>query len=76
MQVGQFFVPAPDIGVGRSLRHFAAMQLTLTMIGHLIGRHGQLQLASGRFVMLTVSAMPVKNCGANALLLARSCTPF
>jgi hypothetical protein len=67
MQVGQFFVPAPDIGVGRGFRHFSAMLFTRTMIGHLIVRHGQLQPTSGRFVMLTSSAMPVRNCSANAL---------
>lgn len=70
MQVGQFFVPTPYIGIGRGFRHFAAMLLTLTMIGHLIVRHGQLQLTSGSFVLLTSSAMPVKKSGANALLLA------
>ena len=42
MQLRKFFVPATDVGVGRTFRHFAAMLLTLTVIGHLIKRHGQL----------------------------------
>jgi hypothetical protein len=40
MQLRKFFVPATDVGVGRAFRHFAAMLLTLTVIGHLIKRHG------------------------------------
>jgi hypothetical protein len=40
MQLRKFFVPATDVGVGRTFRHFAAMLLTLTVIGHLIKRHG------------------------------------
>jgi hypothetical protein len=40
MQLRKFFVPATDVGVGRTFRHFAAMLLTLTLIGHLIKRHG------------------------------------
>ena len=55
VQIGEFFVPPPYIGVGRALRHFAAFLLTLTMIGHLIVRHGQLQLTSGSFVVLSMA---------------------
>ena len=40
MQLRKFFVPTTDVGVGRTFRHFAAMLLTLTVIGHLIKRHG------------------------------------
>jgi len=60
VQVGELLVSTPDIGIGRGFRHFAALPLTLTMMGHLIVRHGQLQLASGRFVMLTSSATPAR----------------
>jgi hypothetical protein len=61
MQVCQFLVPPPYIRVNRTLRHFAAMLFALTVIGQLIIRHGQLQLTSGSFVMLTSGAMPVNH---------------
>ena len=40
MQGRQFLVTTTDVGVGGGLRQFAAMLLTLTVIGHLIKRHG------------------------------------
>jgi hypothetical protein len=39
MQFGEFLVPTPYVGIGRGLRHFAAMAFTPTMIGHLIAGH-------------------------------------
>jgi hypothetical protein len=39
MQLGEFFVDTPHIGVGRRFGHFAAMLLALPMIIHLLERH-------------------------------------
>jgi len=40
MQSRQFLVTTTDVRIGSGLRQFAAMLLTLTVIGHLIKRHG------------------------------------